>query len=131
MASYSVHAEKAEMFESLSRKHIASNGNPFLTVNLVMYTVGHLIEALLAKRGRHPGAPARGVPHADRGALMKSVLIAEGLLDNKDAEIYGKLVMDRDTFIEGGIPDQDRLQAYVKTAEPLIATLRNLVNKGA
>ncbi len=117
------------MFGSLLRKHMENNGHPFLTINLAMYTVGHLLEALLAQEGRHPGAPVRGVPHADRGVLLKSVLVQRDLLEQADASAYDQLVLDRDTFIEGGIPDHGKLSAYLDNAKPLIAKLRVLVNK--
>nr|WP_309402175.1 hypothetical protein [Aminobacter niigataensis]WMD00116.1 hypothetical protein RAR13_28965 [Aminobacter niigataensis] len=128
MSSQALHLQKADMFNALLDKYAGSNGNPFIAINLAMYTLGHYIEALLAERGRHPGAAMRGVPHADRGALMRSVLVAEGVLAEGDASLYGQLVLDRDTFIDGGIPDQAKLAAYVDTARPLITKLRTLVS---
>lgn len=127
MARYAQHAEKADMFWRLAQKHCRQEGTPFLGMNLVMYTVGHLVEALLAREGRHPGSPVRGVPHGDRGALLRACLVRDGGLTEADSVCYGKLVADRDTFIDGGIQDRIFLDNYLATAQPLIDRLRKLV----
>lgn len=131
MAQYRQHAQKAEMFWDLAQKRYAEKGTPFLCMNLIMYTVGHLLEALLAKEGRHPGSPVRGVPHADRGALMRSYLVGEGKLTDADAACYFRLVGDRDTFIDGGIQTRPFVEAYLSTARPLINRLQALVARSA
>jgi len=126
VAQYDQHAAKAEMFWKVAQKR-CRQGTPFLAMNLIMYTVGHLIEALLAREGRHPGSPVRGVPHGDRGALLRACLVRDGGLTDADAACYGKLVADRDTFIDGGIQDRKFLDSYLATARPLIARLQELV----
>ncbi len=114
------------MFWRLAQDHYEKGTTPFLCMNLIMYTVGHLIEGLLAARGRHPGAPVRGVPHADRGALLRKHLVGDGLLTEADADRYGEMVVLRDTFIDGGTQDRAFIESYMALARPLIDRLQSV-----
>ncbi len=124
MATQNQHDDKSKMFWRLAQDHYEKGTTPFLCMNLIMYTVGHLIEGLLAARGRHPGAPVRGVPHADRGALLRKHLVGEGLLTDADADRYGEMVVLRDTFIDGGTQDRPFIESYMALARPLIDRLQ-------
>lgn len=126
MAQRKQHIEKADLCWKLAQEQYEQKGTPFLCMNLIMYTTGHLIEALLAEQGRHPGSPVRGVPHADRGALMRRHLTGAGKLSDADADCYGELVAQRDTFIDGGIQDRKFVEGYMALAQPLIARLQTL-----
>lgn len=126
MAKQNQHADKATLFWKLAQEQYREQATPFLCMNLIMYTVGHLIESLLAAQGRHPGSPVRGVPHADRGALLRRYLIGEGMLKEADADCYGELVAQRDTFIDGGIQDRAFVEMYMAMARPLIDRLQTL-----
>ena len=126
MAKQTQHAEKANLFWKLAQEQYKQRATPFICMNLIMYTVGHLIESLLAEQGRHPGSPVRGVPHADRGALMRRHLVGEGKLDEANADCYGELVALRDTFIDGGIQDRAFVERYMTLAQPLIDRLQKL-----
>jgi hypothetical protein len=126
MAKQAQHAEKAALFWKLAQEQYKQQATPFICMNLIMYTVGHLIESVLAEQGRHPGSPVRGVPHADRGALLRRYLVGEGKLDEANADCYGELVAQRDTFIDGGIQDRAFVERYMALAQPLIARLQTL-----
>mgnify|MGYP001123175783 CR=1 FL=1 len=126
MATEDQHYRKSELFWKLAQERYHERATPFLCMNLIMYTVGHLIEALLAVEGRHPGSPVRGVPHADRGVLLRKHLVREGKLSEENAERYGELVALRDTFIDGGIQDRAFLEKYMRLARPLIQRLQSL-----
>ena len=129
MATQSQHYEKAKMFWKLAQEHYRQQTTPFICMNLLMYTAGHLIEALLAAQGRHPGSPVRGVPHGDRGALMRKHLVGKDMLSEADADCYGEMVAQRDTFIDGGIQDRAFIEKYMALAQPLILRLQTLTAK--
>lgn len=131
MAQRHIHVEKAELFWRLAKEWHSAKRSEFLCINFVMYTVGHLIEALLAEEGRHPSSAPRGVPHGDRDILMRKHLVGTKRIDAKWAETYGDLVGRRDTFIEGGLPTREAADAYMRQAEPLVTLLWGLVNAGA
>jgi hypothetical protein len=120
------HLTKAEMFWSLAQEKYRQEATPFLCMNLIMYTVGHLIEALLAEAGRHPSSPPRGVPHADRESLLRKSLIASGRLEDSWADCYVDLVAQRDTFIDGGLQDRAFVDRYMELARPFIKRLQML-----
>jgi hypothetical protein len=126
MATREEHIGKYELFWSLAQKHYREGTTPFLCMNLIMYTVGHLIEALLAEEGRHPSSPLRGVPHADRETLLRKVLIAKGRLEEPWADCYAELVSRRDTFIDGGTQDRAFVERYMTLAQPFIERLQTL-----
>lgn len=126
MAKRSEHLAKAELFWDLAGKKYEAGATPFLCMNLIMYTVGHLIEALLAEAGRHPSSPPRGVPHADRYALLRSCLIGRGRLEERWADCYGELVSQRDTFIDGGLQDRAFVERYMRLARPFVECLQQI-----
>jgi hypothetical protein len=126
MATRKDHLVKHELFWKLAQEKYRQGATPFLCMNLIMYTVGHLIEALLAEEGRHPSSPPRGVPHGDRETLLRKVLIGRGRLEEMWAERYAELVARRDTFIDGGMQDRAFVQEYMKLAEPFIQRLQKL-----
>ena len=126
MATRAQHVTKSELFWKLAQEKYQEQATPFLCMNMIMYTLGHLIEAMLAEKGRHPGSPVRGVPHGDRGVLLRKYLISESKLSNADAECYADLVADRDTFIDGGVQDRAFVEQYMARAKPLIQRLHNL-----
>lgn len=126
MATQYQHNGKSEMFWELAQDHYKQQTTPFICMNLVMYTVGHLVEGLLAAQGRHPGSPVRGVPHGDRGALFRKHLVGNGMLTEADVDIYGEMVAQRDTFIDGGVQDRAFIEKYMALAQPLISRLQAL-----
>ena len=126
MATQNQHNKKSEMFWSLAQDHYDRKSTPFICMNLLMYTVGHLVEGLLAAQGRHPGAPVRGVPHGDRGALLRKYLVRDGMLTEADADCYGEMVAQRDTFIDGGVQDRAFIEKYMALSRPLIERLQDL-----
>lgn len=126
MATEKQHYQKSEMFWKLAQDHYKRQATPFICMNLVMYTVGHFIEGLLAAQGRHPGSPVRGVPHGDRGALLRKHLIGNGMLTEADADCYGEMVAQRDTFIDGGIQDRAFIEKYMAMAQPLVLRLQTI-----
>lgn len=126
MAQKEDHLSKAEMFWRLAEDKFRASATPFLCMNLIMYTVGHLIEASLAEYGRHPSSPPRGVPHADRNALLREVLIGNGRLEAEWGDRYAELVARRDTFIDGGTQDRAFVESYMALARPFIARLKTL-----
>jgi len=124
MAKYDAHVQKAEMFWELAQKHHAEGGIPFMCINLAMYAVGHYVEALLARLRRHPSSPPRGVPHGDREAMLRKYLVAQNIVSASWADHYSELSARRDTFIDGGIPDQRAAAEYLALATPLTAFLK-------
>jgi hypothetical protein len=128
MATREEHICKYRLFWNLAQKKYSEQATPFLCMNLIMYTVGHLIEALLAEEGRHPSSPPRGVPHADRDALLRKVLIGKGRLEEKWADCYAELVARRDTFIDGGLQDRAFVERYMALARPFIERLQALAS---
>jgi hypothetical protein len=126
MATRKEHLAKYDLFWKLAQEKYRQGATPFLCMNLIMYTVGHLIEALLAEEGRHPSSPPRGVPHGDRETLLRKVLIGRGRLEEMWADRYAELVARRDTFIDGGMQDRAFVQGYMKLAEPFIQRLQGL-----
>lgn len=128
MARREDHIAKSKMFWTLAEDKYRQGATPFICMNLIMYTVGHLIEALLAEAGRHPSSPPRGVPHGDREALLRKCLIASGRLDAVWAERYVELVAQRDTFIDGGVQDRAFVERYMALARPFIERLHTLTN---
>lgn len=123
MAQHHVHLGKAGMFWQMAQKKFAAGVTPFVCINLVMYAVGHYIEALLARQNRHPSSPPRGVPHADREVMLRKYLVARNIVAEKWADVYSELVGRRDTFIEGGVPDRRSVEEYMALAAPLIEYL--------
>jgi hypothetical protein len=126
MARREDHLTKSKMFWALAQEKYQNGATPFLCMNLIMYTVGHLIEASLAEFGRHPSSPPRGVPHGDRDALLRKVLIGNGRLEPEWGERYAELVSRRDTFIDGGVQDRAFLESYMALARPLVERLQML-----
>jgi hypothetical protein len=126
MATREDHIAKYELFWKLARQKHREGATPFLCMNLIMYTVGHLIEATLAEEGRHPSSPMRGVPHADREVLLRKVLVGKGRLEEAWADRYGELVSRRDTFIDGGVQDRAFVEEYMELAAPFIKRLQVL-----
>ena len=129
MATREEHIRKYKLFWELAQKKYREAATPFLCMNLIMYTVGHLIEALLAEEGRHPSSPPRGVPHADREALLRKVMIRKGRLEETWAGCYSELVSRRDTFIDGGVQDRKFVEGYMALARPFIERLETLANR--
>jgi uncharacterized protein (UPF0332 family) len=129
MATREQHIRKYRLFWELAQKKYREAATPFLCMNLIMYSVGHLIEALLAEEGRHPSSPPRGVPHADREALLRKVLVAKGRLEETWVECYSELVAQRDTFIDGGVQDRAFVERYMTLARPFIQRLQTLVEQ--
>lgn len=123
MAQEQVHLQKAEVFWLLARDSFKRQATPFLCVNFAMYAVGHLVEALLARRGLHPSSQPRGVPHADRGALLKTALVPD-TVPQAWADRYAELVGRRDTFIEGGIPQRLFAEEFMALAQPMVEFLQ-------
>jgi hypothetical protein len=128
MATREQHIGKYRLFWELAQNKYRDGATPFLCVNLIMYTVGHLIEALLAEEGRHPSSPPRGVPHADREALLRKILVARGRLEEHWAGCYAELVARRDTFIDGGVQDRAFVEKYLALARPFIRRLEALAD---
>jgi hypothetical protein len=126
MASRKDHLAKYDLFWKLAQEKSRQGATPFLCMNLIMYTVGHLIEALLAEEGRHPSSPPRGVPHGDRETLLRKVLVGRGRLEEMWADRYAELVAPRDTFIDGGMQDRAFVEEYMQLAEPFIKRLQGL-----
>ena|SRR5271166_5868356 len=127
MATRKDHIAKYELFWKLAQQKYLEGATPFLCMNLIMYTVGHLIEAALAEDGRHPSSPPRGVPHSDREGLLRKFLIGRGRLEETWADRYVELVSRRDTFIDGGIQDRAFVERYMELAAPFIKRLQVLV----
>lgn len=128
MAIRSLHLEKAQMFWDLAGNWHRDKRTEFMCINLVMYAVGHLIEAVLAEDNRHPGCAARGVPHGDRDVLMRRYLVGGKRLEAVWADTYSELVSRRDTFIDGGPPTRQAVENYRKLAEPLVVRLKQLID---
>ena len=80
----------------------------------------------MADEGRHPSSPPRGVPHGDREALLRKVLVGTGRLEKMWADRYAELVSRRDTFIDGGMQDRAFVEEYMILAEPFIRRLQEL-----
>jgi hypothetical protein len=131
MAQYDVHLQKGEMFWDLAQKHYGRAGLPFITINLAMYALGHLVEALLARQLRHPSSPARGVPHGDREAMLRKYLVPPGIVAANWADHYSELSARRDTFIDGGVPDQRSAAEYMALAASVISYLQGRINATA
>jgi hypothetical protein len=125
MARREEHLSKADIFWNLAQTKVRKEATPFLCMNLIMYTVGHLIEALLAEHGRHPSSPPRGVPHGDRDVLLRKVLIGNGRLEPEWGDRYSELVARRDTFIDGGTQDRVFVESYMALARPFIARMQS------
>ena len=130
MARREDHIVKYKLFWKLAQEKYRQGATPFICMNLIMYTVGHLIEALLAEEGRHPSSPPRGVPHADREVLLCRRLIGGGRLEEVWADRYAELVSRRDTFIDGGVQDRAFVEQYMSLARPFIERLQTLANQG-
>ncbi len=126
MAQREEHVSKADLFWHLAEEKFRAGATPFLCMNLIMYTVGHLIEAALAEYGRHPSSPPRGVPHADRDTLLRKVLIGNGRIEPEWGDRYAELVARRDTFIDGGTQDRAFVESYMALAQPFVARLKTL-----
>jgi hypothetical protein len=127
MPTADVHQQKAELCWRLARQYYAEKRTAFLCMNLVLYTAGHLIEAALALQDKHPSAPPRGVPHADRETQMRRHLVGRRWLEPEAAETYAELVATRHTFAEGGIQDRRFIERYMTLAEPLVQRLQALL----
>lgn len=130
MAQLQVHVEKADMFWRLAQTKFEAKATPFICMNLVMYTIGHLIEALLARQNRHPGSPPRGVMHASREAMLRKNLVSTKIVEEKWANSYTELHDSRDTFLDGGITGREFLDEYMRQAKPLVAYLYECVAAG-
>lgn len=129
MARYAAHMTKAELCWTLAQEQYEKSGTPFICMNLTMYTVGHLVEAMLAREGRHPVSPPRGVPHGDRDMLLRKVLIGRGKLESEWGDRYSELVAQRDTFIDGGNQDRAFIERYMALARPFIDRLHVLTTQ--
>ena len=127
MASASVHRQKADLCWTLAERYYAEKRHEFLCMNLIMYAVGHWIEAALAVLDKHPSAPPRGVPHADRETQMRRHLVGGKWLEGQAADRYAEMVARRHTFAEGGIQDRPFIERYMDLARPLVAELRALL----
>lgn len=128
MADRNLHLQKAQLFWGLADKWHRAKRTEFMCINLIMYAVGHLIEAVLAEENRHPTCAARGVPHGDRDLLMHKYLVGNKRMEVAWADTYADLVSRRDTFIVGGLPTRKAVDDYMKLAEPLVHRLLELVN---
>jgi hypothetical protein len=129
MATASVHRRKAVLCWSLAERFYAEKRHAFLCMNLIMYAVGHWIEAALAVLDKHPGAPPRGVPHADRETQMRKHLVGGQHVGGEAADRYAEMVARRHTFAEGGIQDQAFLESYMDLARPLVTELQALLQR--
>src|SRR3990172_4782962 len=127
MASLEVHREKAVLCWKLANQLYAEKRDEFLCMNLIMYTVGHLIEAALAIQHKHPSSPPRGVPHADREVQMRRHLVGRQWLEPEAADTYAELVALRNTFADDGIQDRPFMEHYMELAEPLVKRLERLL----
>ena len=123
MAQEQVHLQKAALFWQLAERKFEAHATPFLCVNLAMYTVGHLIEALLARQSRHPASQPKGVPHGDRDAMLRKLLVPQKIVAEEWANCYSELVGRRDTFIEGGIPQRSAVTEFMSLAAPMVTYL--------
>jgi hypothetical protein len=124
MATLDIHRAKAELCWGLARQYCDEQRHPFLCMNLIMYAVGHWIEAALALQDKHPSAPPRGVPHADRETQMRKHLVGRQWIEAEAADAYAELVATRHTFAEGGIQDRAFVERYLARAEPLVRRLQ-------
>jgi hypothetical protein len=129
MATASVHRQKAELCWSLAERFYAEKRHAFLCMNLIMYAVGHWIEAGLAVIEKHPGAPPRSVPHADRETQMRKHLVGGQYVGAGAAERYAEMVARRHTFAEGGIQDRAFVEDYMELARPLVTELQALLRR--
>jgi hypothetical protein len=129
MAIYKVHREKAKLSWKLATKLYEEKRDEFLCMNQIFYTVGHLVEAALAQKNKHPGAAPRGVPHADRGAQLRKFLVGGKILEPIAADTYDELSILRNTFADDGIQDQKFIQHYMELAKPLIDALEKSLKK--
>lgn len=129
MATVSVHQRKADLCWELAEQLFAEKRNEFLCINLVFYTIGHLIEAGLAIQHKHPTSPPRGVPHADRGAKFRKCWVQSKWLEAEAADIYDELNDFRHayTFADDGIPNRDIMEQYMKIARPLVERLKDVL----
>ena len=127
MAVPAVHAQKAELCWRLARQLYSEKRDEFLCMNLIFYTVLHLIEQALAIHHKHPAAAPRGVPHADRELQMRRHLVGKKLLEPELADIYTELFSVRHTFAEEGIQTRAFIEHYMELARPLIEGLETLV----
>lgn len=127
MANSSVHRQKADLCWSLAERFYTEKRHEFLCMNLIMYAVGHWIEAALAAIEKHPGAPPRGVPHADRETQMRKHLVGGKYVDAEAVDRYAELVARRHTFAEGGIQDRPFIERYMELARPLVNQLQALL----
>jgi len=126
MAVATVHRQKADLCWKLAQLLYEEKRDEFLCMNLIFYTVLHLIELALAERDKHPAAQPRGVPHADREVQMRKHLVSKQLLESDMADIYTELYSTRHTFAEGGIQDRPFIERYMGLARPLIDRLEAL-----
>src|SRR5262245_47112994 len=92
MASQAAHEAKADFCWQLANEYVREKREPFLCMNLIMYSIGHLIETLLAAQLKHPSSPPRGVPHGDREAQMRKHLVGKNVLPGAAADTYAELV---------------------------------------
>ncbi len=128
MPTVDVHVVKAEQCWALAQQYHAGKREEFLCVNLIVYAVGHWIEAALALQHKHPSAPARGVPHADREVLMRKFLVGAKWIEPEAADTYAELVAMRHTFADDGVQDRAFIEQYVRIAEPLVERLKRLID---
>lgn len=124
MASQAAHEAKADLCWQLANEYVREKREPFLCMNLIMYSVGHLIETLLAAQLKHPSSPPRGVPHGDREAQMRKHLVGKNVLPGTAADTYAELVAIRDTFVDGGIQTRAFIDHYMRLAQPLVEELK-------
>jgi hypothetical protein len=129
MAVPAVHAQKAELCWGLAKQLYSEKRDEFLCMNLIFYTVLHLIEQVLAVQHKHPAAQPRGVPHADREVQMRRHLVGKELLEPKIADLYTELFSIRHTFAEEGIQNRPFIEHYMSLAQPLIEGLQALLKK--
>ena len=127
MATAGVHRRKAELCWALAERFYKEKRHEFLCMNLIMYAVGHWIEAALAAIDKHPGAPPRGVPHADRETQMRKHLVSGQHVEVDAADRYAEMVARRHTFAEGGIQDRAFIERYMELALPLVSRLQALL----
>lgn len=130
MATVTVHQKKAELCWKLAEQLFTEKRDEFLCMNLIFYTVGHLIEAGLAIQHRHPTSPPRGVPHADRGAKFRKCWVGNKWLDAADADTYDELndIRHAFTFADDGIPDRAFMEHFMTTAKPFIERMRKVLD---
>src|SRR5690348_3792772 len=119
MPSADVHRRKANMSWELATKLYNERRDEFLCMNLIFYTVLHLLEQVLAVHHKHPAAQPRGVPHADRETQVRRHLVGKQILESEMADIYTEMFSIRHTFAEEGIQTRSFIEHYMKLARPL------------